>query len=118
LSVADRFGNAGLTGVAIVDWRGEVGSIAAFLMSCRVIGRGVEFSIWPHIAADAMRRGCRFLEAEFRATAKNAQVADFYDRLGIPVVGSGDGDGNKRYRVCLDNFQPSKADWIKVSHDE
>jgi FkbH-like protein len=116
LSVADRFGNAGLTGVAIVDWRGEVGSIAAFLMSCRVIGRGVEFSIWPHIAADAMRRGCRFLEAEFRATAKNAQVADFFDRLGLPLVG--DVDGVKRYRVSLDEFQPSKADWIKVSHGE
>lgn len=116
LSVADRFGSAGLTGVAIVDRRDDVARIAAFLMSCRVIGRGVEFSIWPHIAAEALRRGCRILEAEYRPTAKNAQVADFFDRLGIPLV-EGD-DGVKRYRVSLDEFQPSKADWIKVTHGE
>lgn len=116
LTVADRFGSAGLTGVAIVDRRDDVARIAAFLMSCRVIGRGVEFSIWPHIAAEALRRGCRILEAEYRPTAKNAQVADFFDRLGIPLV-EGD-DGVKRYRVSLDEFQPSKADWIKVTHGE
>ncbi|MBK6854523.1 MAG: HAD-IIIC family phosphatase [Burkholderiales bacterium] len=116
LNVGDRFGPAGLTGVVIVDWRDDVACIAAFLMSCRVIGRGVEFSIWPHIAADALHRGCRILEAAYRPTAKNSQVADFFDRLGIPLVESD--DGVKRYRVNLDEFQPSNADWIKVSHGE
>lgn len=113
LGVSDRFGNAGLTGVVLASWLGETAKIDAFLMSCRVIGRGVEFCFWPALAEDARRRGCRFLEAEYRPTAKNAQVADFYDRLGLPLVS--EDNGTRRYRTALDRFNPSPIDWIKVS---
>lgn len=112
LEVGDRFGNAGLTGVVLVSWEAETARIEAFLMSCRVIGRGIEFSIWPALADDARRRGCRFIAAEYRPSAKNAQVADFYDRLGLTRVG--EDDGTRRYRAELDRFNPSPIDWIKV----
>ena len=82
-------------------------------MSCRVIGRGVEFSFWRHVVADAHARGCRVLQAEYRPTLKNAQVADFYERLGLPVL-SQDKDV-KRYRIALDNFNPKPIDWIEVT---
>jgi FkbH-like protein len=116
LTVSDRFGSSGLTGVLLVRWHGEVAEVEAFLMSCRVIGRGVEFSIWPRIARDAAARGCRTLQAEYRPTRKNAQVADFYDRLGLPPAEAS--DGIKRYRVALESFNPPAADWIKVNYDE
>lgn len=116
LTVSDRFGSSGLTGVLLVRWHGEVAEVEAFLMSCRVIGRGVEFSIWPRIARDAAARGCRSLQAEYRPTPKNAQVADFYDRLGLPPAEAS--DGIKRYRVALESFNPPAADWIKVNYDE
>ncbi len=112
LTVADRFGSAGLTGVALLSWDGEVARLDAFLMSCRVIGRGVEFCFWPLIVADAKRRGCRFFEAEFRPTTKNAQVADFCERLGLAA--SPEADGVKRYRAPLDDLKPPPSDWIKV----
>jgi FkbH-like protein len=112
LRVGDRFGDAGLTGVVLLRWRGEVAEVDAFLMSCRVIGRGVEFSVWPFIARDALAKGCRRLEATYRPTAKNAQVADFYERLGLAVVDAV--DGTKRYRVALESFHPPAADWIEV----
>jgi FkbH-like protein len=116
LTVIDKFGSAGLTGVAVLSWADQTARIDAFLMSCRVIGRGVEFSIWPHLAAEAARHGCLTLEAEFKPTAKNAQVADFYDRLGLAPVENV--DGAKRYRIAIDQFHPPKADWIKVTHGE
>jgi FkbH-like protein len=112
LTVSDRFGNAGLTGVALLSWDGEVARVDAFLMSCRVIGRGVEFSFWPLVLEDARRHGCRWIEAEYRPSAKNAQVADFYERLGMPLVA--EDNGVKRYRAALDSFQPTPTDWIKV----
>jgi len=116
LTVIDKFGSAGLTGVAVLSWAGQTARIDAFLMSCRVIGRGVEFSIWPHLAAEAARHGCVTLEAEFKPTPKNAQVADFYDRLGLAPVENV--DGAKRYRIAIDQFHPPEADWIKVTHGE
>ena len=82
-------------------------------MSCRVIGRDVEFCFWGALADDARRHGCRFIEAEYRPSAKNAQVADFYERLGLPLVSVD--NGVKRYCVPLDAFTPPTIDWIKVS---
>lgn len=113
LTVNDRFGSAGLTGVALLRWDGDSARVDSFLMSCRVIGRGVEFSVWPHIVEDARRHGCRRIEAEYRPTAKNAQVADFYERLGLRLVS--DDNGVKRYRSELDEFNPPRTDWIKVN---
>lgn len=113
LTVSDRFGNAGLTGVVLASWQGETAKIDACLMSCRVIGRGVEFCFWPALAEDARRHGCRVIEAEYRPTAKNAQVADFYDRLGLPLVA--EDQGTRVYRAALDSFTPPPIDWIKVT---
>jgi FkbH-like protein len=116
LNVSDRFGNAGLTGVAIVRYDGAVARLEAFLMSCRVIGRGVELSIWPTLVNDARRRGCSLIEAEYRSTAKNAQVADFYQRVGLPLVS--EDNGIKRYRAPLETFSPPTIDWIKVTDED
>ena len=113
LRVSDRFGQAGVTGVALASWHGDFARIDAFLMSCRVIGRDVEFSFWGALADDARRHGCRFIEAEYRPSAKNAQVTDFYERLGLPLVSVD--NGVKRYCVPLDAFTPPTIDWIKVS---
>jgi predicted enzyme involved in methoxymalonyl-ACP biosynthesis len=112
LTVSDRFGSTGLTAVALVSWAAEVARLDAFLMSCRVIGRGIEFCFWPLIVDDAKRRHCRYFEAEYRPTAKNAQVANFCERLGLESsIGA---DGVKRYRAALDDLKPPPNDWIKV----
>ena len=117
LTVTDRFGSAGLTGVVLMEWNGCDAVVEAFLMSCRVIGRGVEFSIWQRLAADARRKGCTHLAAQYLPTAKNTQVADFYDRLGMPLVEEAP-DGTRRYRISLDSFSPPHTDWITLNHDQ
>ena len=59
LDVADKFGAAGLTGVVVMRFDGETATIESLFMSCRVLGRGVEFGVWPAILADAAAHGCR-----------------------------------------------------------
>ena len=81
-------------------------------MSCRVIGRGVEFSIWSQIAKDAAEKGCRFLQASYLPSAKNLQVADFYDRLGLSRIAST--DAGTYYMKPIDRFTPPTVDYIKV----
>jgi FkbH-like protein len=112
-TVSDRFADHGLTGVLITEDTGDDVAVHSFLMSCRVIGRGVEFAVWRAVVADALQRGKRRLCAAYRPTAKNAQVADFYDRLGLPCVETAD-DGSRCYAADLAQLQLSDSNWVEV----
>lgn len=117
LVVADKFGNAGLTGVVALRYADGVAHVDNFFMSCRVIGRGVEMSIWTRIAADAAKRGCTELRAVFIPSAKNAQVADFYDRLGLSLIAD-TGEGIRRYSTVTTVFVPPETSWIEITYVE
>lgn len=116
LVVSDKFGNAGLTGVAVMRYENKVATVENFLMSCRVIGRGVETGIWTRIAADALQRGCTELHANFIPSAKNAQVADFYDRLGMTMTE--EGYGTRHYVIAIADFDAPPNSWIEMTYVE
>lgn len=117
LVVSDKFGNSGLTGVVVMRYAGGSAFIDNFFMSCRVIGRGVEMSIWARIAADAEQRGCNELHAKFISSPKNIQVAEFYDRLGIRLLNETP-DGTRQYSVAVNAFTPPKTSWIEMTYVE
>ena len=117
LVVGDKFGNAGLTGVLVMRYADGIATVDNFFMSCRVIGRGVELGIWACIAADALRRGCHELCAEFIPSPKNAQVADFYDRLGLPLRAQTP-QGVRRYAVAAASFAAPETSWIAITYVE
>lgn len=112
LEVADKFGAAGLTGVVVARYAGEVATLESLFMSCRVLGRGVELAIWPTIFSEAAIHGCTRIEAAYRPTAKNGQAADFYDRLGLPLAD--ETDGARAYAIEIAAFVPPPASWIEV----
>lgn len=116
LVVCDKFGSAGLTGVAVIRYATDAAIVENFFMSCRVIGRGVETVIWARIFADALERGCSELFAEFISSHKNAQVADFYDRLGMTM--RKECDGVRQYSVGLVNVVTPEAAWIEMTYVE
>ncbi len=82
----DRFGDNGLIAVGIVlpdnkeTWR-----LDSFLMSCRVIGRGVETALLAALAKTAKYRGATCLSAEFIATQKNQPAANFLPAHGFKM---------------------------------
>jgi FkbH-like protein len=115
-AVSDRLAEHGLTGVLITeDDADDAGAVRvhSFLMSCRVIGRGIEFAVWRAVVADARARGKSRLTAVYRPTAKNAQVADFYDRLGLSLTASL-GDGTRLYETELAAVQLAESDWVEL----
>jgi len=90
VSVDDRFGEYGLVGTVIVDRTDpETASIDTMLLSCRVLGRGVEFATLAAAAQAARDRGATTLKGHFLPTLKNGQVADFYPRAGFEPVDEG-----------------------------
>ena len=104
----DRFDSSGIIAVAIVRYVGDRATVDAFLMSCRVIGRGVEDALLAHLATEARQRGCRWLAGEYRATKKNAMTADFYPRHGFQPTGEG------TYELTLTGPAPTAPAWFKT----
>jgi FkbH-like protein len=90
LATRDRFGDLGLVGVLILERDGGVGRVDTFLMSCRVLGRGLEHAMVER-CFETMRAawGVETWRAEYIATRKNMQVADFWPLHGF-VQTSGD----------------------------
>jgi FkbH-like protein len=111
--VSDRFGECGITGVIVVDFAAKDATVDAFLMSCRVIGRGVEFAVWAAVLDDSQKHGKRGLSATYLPSAKNSQVADFFDRLGLSKVEE-ISDGGRRYEVRMNDVRLADCDWVEL----
>jgi FkbH-like protein len=81
--LVDRFGDSGIIGVAIVKRNEHEALIDSLLVSCRVIGRGVEQAMLAVIAADEKSRGSGILVGQYLPTTKNHVTADFYPKNGF-----------------------------------
>ena len=87
--VEDRFGDYGLVGVAILKFDANVAEIETLLMSCRVLGRGVEASVVASLCKLARERGATQLVGTYRKTNKNELVASLYRDHGFCETGPG-----------------------------
>ncbi len=88
ISVADRFGDSGITGVTVLRIAGEEAEIDTFLLSCRVLGRRVEDQALTHLKERAAVRGARLLRAMYIPTQKNRQTERFYPDRGFAPEGN------------------------------
>lgn len=76
--VADRLGDMGIVGVAIVREQ----EIEAFLMSCRALGREIEGNMLAYVCS---KHSSVNLSASYVPTEKNSMVSEFYDRNGFEL---------------------------------
>lgn len=106
LRLSDRFGDQGLVGVAIILADGSDALIDTFLMSCRVMNRGVERALLAQVAAEARAIGCQRLVGEYRPTAKNRVVEDLYGSLGFTPIDALP-DGARKFVLELSTDMPA-----------
>jgi predicted enzyme involved in methoxymalonyl-ACP biosynthesis len=100
MKVQDKFGDYGLTGAVILAHEDGAARIDTFLMSCRILGRRLEDALLAEAIATAQALwNVERVSAEFRPTAKNAQVADFFDKRGFTPMSSTEME--KRYLLDL-----------------
>jgi FkbH-like protein len=83
VSLADRFGDNGLISVLLAKIEGKTLVIDTWLMSCRVLKRGVENFLLETILKFAHRQDLHQIHGDYIATAKNALVSDHYKNLGF-----------------------------------
>lgn len=106
LKLEDRFGDTGIVGVGIIRYRGEEAEMDSFLLSCRVIGRGVEDIFIAECARRAAQKGAKRLTGVYLPTAKNAQVAPFYAGRGFEPLEEGEGGGRYVWDLTGDLPRP------------
>src|SRR6185312_3852671 len=82
-TLADRFGDHGLISVVVLERSEEALLIRDWLMSCRVLTRGVEQFMMSHVVGVAVKWGLRRVVGEYVPTAKNAMVRDFFQQFGF-----------------------------------
>lgn len=81
----DKFGDSGITGLCIVHYTNKkTALIDTLLMSCRVLGRKVEFKFMEELLSEIFKKA-EEVEGYYLKSNKNMQVADFYEKLGFEV---------------------------------
>jgi FkbH-like protein len=100
--LTDRFGDNGIIGIIIAleskedDW-----IVDTWLMSCRVLGRGVEQAMLDLLVQKVLKKGAKRLVGQYFPTAKNSLVKNHYADLGFEPLDP-DSNGNTRWALKLE----------------
>ncbi len=81
VKVRDRFGDYGLVGVVVADRRPDAFAVDTLLLSCRVLGRGVEHSILRRLGELASEHGLPAVYLPYLATPKNEPARAFAESI-------------------------------------
>lgn len=104
ISLRDNLGDNGLISVLFLKREGSTLEINTWLMSCRVLQRGVEQLAINLVAQQAAILGCKNIVGVYIPTAKNGMVRDLYSRLGFQATG--DIAGTTTWLLPLSTFAP------------
>ena len=110
--LADKFGDNGVVTVVAGEQQGETLHLRLWLMSCRVLKRGMEDAMMNTVVAEAAARGLREVYGYYYPTAKNGMVRDFYAGFGFTKVRE-DENGDTVWKLDVETYRP-KALHMKV----
>jgi FkbH-like protein len=102
LSVSDKFGDSGLTGACIVKIEERQATIDSLLLSCRILGKDIEKAFVKYVLQILQAEGVLEVSASYIPTAKNGQVAEFYEQVGFDLKYE-DEQQTKYYKMALPN---------------
>lgn len=105
VKLADKFGDYGLISVVVGRFEPDHLQLDTWLMSCRVLTRGVEEHVMNRMVAEAKARGLGLVVGEYIPTAKNAMVKEFYSRFGFRKTKEDDA-GNATWVLEVASYEP------------
>jgi FkbH-like protein len=105
VSLNDRFGDNGLISVVLGHVQQDALEIDTWLMSCRVLKRGVERFLLNYLSEGAQARGLSVIRGEYIPTAKNDLVRNHYAELGFHNVETMS-DGHTTWQLPLADYEP------------
>lgn len=109
LSLADKFGDNGIVGTAIIHENIDHFFIDSFIFSCRALGRTAETALLNFIIRDLIKKEIPVLAGEYIPTKKNIPCKDFYESHNFEKK------PNNFWEIKLENYQVKELPWIKVN---
>ena len=101
----DKFGDNGVVSVVAGERIGDELHMRLWLMSCRVLKRGMEDAMLDTLVSDAQQIGIKTIKGYYYPTAKNNMVRDFYQRMGFTLE-SADETGNTVWAMDAATYAP------------
>lgn len=86
MRLKDKLGDNGMISVIICEKKAEYWEIDTWLMSCRVLGRTVEFAALQNIVQKATSDGATRLIGRYIPTPRNGIVKEHYKKLGFDLT--------------------------------
>jgi FkbH-like protein len=82
VSVKDRFGDYGLVGLILYEVLDRAVNVDTFLLSCRVLAKGVEHRMLSHLGKIALGHGAETVDLHFLPSPKNQPAFSFLEGVG------------------------------------
>lgn len=114
LKVKDKYGDHGITGLIIASKtsRANEVDISNFLMSCRILGREIEYEFLKWCLLSLFKNGIKVVKASYKKTKRNIQVMDLYENAGFELIK--EQHDQKDYMIILKEWL--KADNVRAKH--
>lgn len=114
--LTDKFGDNGIVSVVIGEKRNAELHIDLWLMSCRVLKRGMEYAMINRLVEEAKRAGISAIYGYYYPTKKNAMVKELYGDFGFAKISEDDG-GNTVWKLETAGYSPKKI-FIDIKENE
>ena len=97
----DKYGEYGIVSLVIVE---KIDSEQCFLdtwiMSCRVLKRGMEEFVMNRVVESLKEHGYKYLKSEYIPTTKNAMVQNIFVDMGFREI------GEREYELAVNSYIP------------
>ena len=113
-SVSDKFGDSGITGLCIInlDKKNQTADIDTFLMSCRIIGRNIEFAFMDYLVNSIKNFKVHTITSKYIKTPKNEQVKNFFEACSFSLKCSTNTTND--YILNISAYKPKQFKYIEV----
>lgn len=113
ITVNDKYGESGVTGLCIVkiDSKNRSCEIDTLLLSCRILGRNIEFAFLDYIKKYLVYIKINCVYAKYCKTPKNEQVEKFYESSGFNIID--ENNNTKLYKLELNINKINKINTYK-----
>lgn len=101
----DKFGDNGVVSVVTGEIEDKLLHMRLWLMSCRVLKRGMEDAMLDTLVLDAKDKGIERIIGYYYPTPKNAMVKDFYQRMGFSLINEEE-NGNTTWELEINSYEP------------
>lgn len=112
--LTDKFGDNGLVAVTIGRIQDKQCHIDLWLMSCRVLKRGMEFSMLDELVRQCKIKGIFEIIGYYFKSSKNNMVSDLYEKLGFEILKKNNED--TVWKLDISNYKNMNK-FIGVSND-